>query len=377
MRTRRKTDHCLNCGFEFKNEENYCPQCGQENNDKTVSVRVLASELAEEALNLDSRVFRSLIPFFFKPGYLAIQFNAGRRVNYVAPLRIYLLSSFIYFFIASLGEGDFFNGIKDGMDSPPKRGKAMSDSTRAKRMKKALTSERHRAVGAAHKALDSLHRSEEGSVLDNIEDSISKSYHKKIPNIADSIRKNNQGVVVSFGSIGKIPLSGLRDGISPDQLLDSLKVEKTFINRLAAQKAVMLSKKDGIKHYLETARDNLSVAMFLLIPAMAWLLKLLYFRRRILYVQHFVFVMYTQGFVFMMLAILTLGNEYLPEWSITDLLTTLMLLSIPLYIILGMKRMYAQSWRKTIFKMGLFSFSFFILLVLFLIGDLLISFFLI
>src|SRR5262249_142497 len=40
--------------------------------------------------------------FLFRPGQLTSEYNAGRRVRYSSPLRIYLLMSVAYFFAASV-----------------------------------------------------------------------------------------------------------------------------------------------------------------------------------------------------------------------------------------------------------------------------------
>ncbi|SFC37323.1 Protein of unknown function [Flexibacter flexilis DSM 6793] len=344
MKTRRKTDHCLNCGFQFEHDENYCPQCGQENNDKTVSVRVLASEIAEEALNLDSRVFRSLFPFFFKPGFLAVEFNAGRRVNYVAPLRLYLIASFLYFFTLSYSPNQgFLDNVKEGV-------KTSSDTTAKVLEKIDLAQKKKRKA-------DSLARVSE------------KQKNPKVKTQTDELD-------LDLGVLKGIPLHGIRKTISADSLLDSLKIEKTFMTRVAAKQAIHISKEDGVDSYLNTVRENLSIAMILLIPLMAWLLKLLYIRRKTLYVQHFVFVLYTQAFVFFALFFLA-SLEYIDFLGkIEEFLSIAIWVIIPVYIVLAMRRMYGQSWTKTIFKMGIFSYFFLIMLFISFIFDLMVAFFL-
>jgi hypothetical protein len=313
-RTRRKSDHCLNCGYVFHNEENYCPECGQENNNKTVSVRVLASELAEEALNLDSRVFKSIIPFFLKPGFLALEFNAGKRVSYVAPLRLYLLASFLYFLSMSLVSGgdEFVKGLDAGI------------------------------TASEEKKTDSLKTAKPDTL------------------------KNKNGHV-SFGG-KKFFWDAIKENTTPKALVDSSGLEPTFFNLLAAKQLIRIANK-GKEQYIDAVRDNLSVMLFLLIPAMAWILKILYWRRRVLFVQHFVFVMYTQAFVFLSLTLSFLLDS-VSDWGLW------LLLIIPVYIFMSMRRMYGQSKRKTALKMFLFSWVFLFLFLIFLLLDLLVAFFL-
>ncbi|HKK40444.1 MAG TPA: DUF3667 domain-containing protein [Cryomorphaceae bacterium] len=51
---------------------------------------------------VDSKFFRSILLLMVKPGRLTKQFNEGKRQSYIAPFRMYLFTSFIYFFLLSL-----------------------------------------------------------------------------------------------------------------------------------------------------------------------------------------------------------------------------------------------------------------------------------
>ena len=55
---------CLNCGAPAPGE--YCGNCGQRNHQLRASLWHLASEIASEAFEFDSRIRRTLFPFFFK-----------------------------------------------------------------------------------------------------------------------------------------------------------------------------------------------------------------------------------------------------------------------------------------------------------------------
>ncbi|HME90117.1 MAG TPA: DUF3667 domain-containing protein [Myxococcaceae bacterium] len=91
---------CLNCGVPLAGE--YCGHCGQRNQDTRASLWHLATEIASEAFEFDSRIRRTLFPFFFKPGLLTKEYNAGRRMRYSSPLRVYLFASFAFFLVFSL-----------------------------------------------------------------------------------------------------------------------------------------------------------------------------------------------------------------------------------------------------------------------------------
>jgi hypothetical protein len=99
-RQRRPSPNCLNCGAPVPSR--FCPECGQENNDYHVSLGRLVADLFEELFQLESRLWRSLWTLFRRPGLLTREYNAGRRVSYTTPLRLYLIASVVYFFVGSL-----------------------------------------------------------------------------------------------------------------------------------------------------------------------------------------------------------------------------------------------------------------------------------
>lgn len=99
-RALRRAAVCLNCGHAV--DGNFCPECGQENTDYRVSLRRLVGDLADELFQVESRLWRSLWNLLRRPGLLSVEYNAGRRVRYTTPLRLYLISSVTYFFVAGV-----------------------------------------------------------------------------------------------------------------------------------------------------------------------------------------------------------------------------------------------------------------------------------
>ena len=100
MNTQPTSDSCLNCGGPVSSH--FCAACGQRNRDLRASLSHLISEMANEAFEFDSRIRQTLSPFLFHPGQLTKEYNAGRRMKYSSPLRIYLFASFLFFMAYSL-----------------------------------------------------------------------------------------------------------------------------------------------------------------------------------------------------------------------------------------------------------------------------------
>jgi hypothetical protein len=90
---------CRNCAAPLEGE--YCSRCGQREGRGDLHFSEAIGELADDVVAWDSRLWRTLWPLVFKPGYLTAEFIAGRKARYVAPFRLYLIISFILFLVIS------------------------------------------------------------------------------------------------------------------------------------------------------------------------------------------------------------------------------------------------------------------------------------
>jgi hypothetical protein len=66
------------------------------------STRELVHEVLEGLTHSDSRLWRTLVCLWFKPGKLTQEFVAGRRAAYLPPFRLYLIVSLAFFLLASV-----------------------------------------------------------------------------------------------------------------------------------------------------------------------------------------------------------------------------------------------------------------------------------
>ena len=88
---------CKNCGY--KDRGNFCSNCGQSFTALDRPMKDILAEVGDIA-NFDSRIFRSIPPFLFKPGFLTREYLAGKRKKYMSPFRLYILMSLLFFFLA-------------------------------------------------------------------------------------------------------------------------------------------------------------------------------------------------------------------------------------------------------------------------------------
>ena len=96
-----KLPYCLNCQEALPNLDNFCPNCGQKNHATKLTIRSFLAELVQSIFGFDTRIWITLKMASFKVGYLAQEFNQGKRRKYVSPIQFYLFCSLIYFLLVS------------------------------------------------------------------------------------------------------------------------------------------------------------------------------------------------------------------------------------------------------------------------------------
>lgn len=117
---------CDNCFTTLQGD--FCHQCGQEKKSYIRNVSGVVTEFFGEFSNWDTRVWRTLLPLWFRPGYLSRRYVDGHRVPYVPPLRLYLFTSIIAFLLLAKLLPDNSLNINNASEALPSvvSGKAVS-----------------------------------------------------------------------------------------------------------------------------------------------------------------------------------------------------------------------------------------------------------
>ncbi len=92
--------NCQNCETQLKGP--FCHVCGQENKHYLRNTFGILVEFLGDFSNWDGRLWRSLLPLWFKPGYLSRRYAEGHRAPYIPPLRLYLFTSIVAFLAFAL-----------------------------------------------------------------------------------------------------------------------------------------------------------------------------------------------------------------------------------------------------------------------------------
>ena len=93
------SSRCPNCDTALHGQ--FCPACGQNQKQPDRFFLHILSEAFEDVFRIDSKAARTLFSLMLKPGFLTVQYFAGRRARYVQPLRLYLITSLLFFFFLS------------------------------------------------------------------------------------------------------------------------------------------------------------------------------------------------------------------------------------------------------------------------------------
>ncbi len=108
----RKDKTCLNCNFVVENK--FCPNCGQENSETRKTFHHLFLHFFEDLTHYENAFWKTIKNLLFKPAALSKEYLSGKRLSYLAPVRLYIFISFITFFLLATLPGEKSNiGTKE------------------------------------------------------------------------------------------------------------------------------------------------------------------------------------------------------------------------------------------------------------------------
>ena len=335
--------NCKNCEKPFYDAFEYCPNCGQKVKDD-LTLGVLFSNTISNYFSVDARFFRSFIPLLIKPGYLAEKFVAGKRLLYLHPAQLYLFISVVFFFIFSFQVTKQERAITT----------AMQADNDVKKAAKFATSQKDK--DAISKAIF-LEKMKENQKALGIKD---EELHKldSITTKEGYSRSNNMSFDFNEEKIDSLIAINASDAIIYKEM--GLSKDAGFIKRKFYNQALRLYKDNGsIANIVKKGYDTIPIALFVLLPIFALLLKLLHYKKG-RYAHHLVFSFYFFSFLFTVFSILVLGDLLfdMPWW-----ITSLVSLSTFLYLFLAIKRFYKQGWFLSLFKSGVVTFVYFVFVI--------------
>lgn len=111
----RQDKTCLNCRHVV--EKRYCPNCGQENTDTRKSFHELFVHFFEDLTHYENSFWKTIRNLLLRPAALTKEYLSGKRMSYLAPVRLYIFISFVTFFTISL----LPSGEAGTVETPPEK----------------------------------------------------------------------------------------------------------------------------------------------------------------------------------------------------------------------------------------------------------------
>ena len=317
-RERPPLTQCENCGTPLQGH--WCAQCGQPAIDYRRSFRHVIADLLNEFLNWDSKFFATIGLLLVRPWKLTNQFLAGHRVRYVNPLRLYLLASILFFFAVNYGAKGL--RLEPGKLNPKDRAELEADLKKGD------------LPPAARQELGALLRESSPPPAP------SPSPKESSPPPAPGTDKQRQ----EYGKIGERPF------VVFDQAKSTTPFER-WIEARAKEKMGEHGTKMGL--FISTLFSNLPYMMLCCIPLFALVLKILYLRRHIFYIDHLIYALHIHTFAYtgiMLIVLATIELTRVTPGAIAGWIIALLWIAFVVQIFLSIRRVYRQGWFISIFK---------------------------
>lgn len=334
----RALTECSNCAQRFEAHYPYCPYCGQQAENK-LTLGVLFSNTISNYFSVDARFFKSYIPLMTKPGFLPKEFVDGKRILYLHPAQMYLFISVVFFFLFSFisreQAQDIDTAIKRDVSRSAEKQNSMDsqeqDSIAAQNFLKPLK-ENQKQLGLQDKDIKSL-----DSVIKN-----KKAHDNAILGVHFNQMEIDSMIDVGASDKEIYKYMGMKD------------TDGAFKHRFYKQALKFLKNRSG-GSVLQAFYDSIPIAMFILLPIFAFILKIFYFKKGP-FAYHLVFSFYFFAFLFMVfsgLVLATLLWKDFPGWIIG-----VIMLSTFFYLFLGVKRFYGQGYFLSFVKSNIITFVF-------------------
>lgn len=312
---------CKNCETQFDGK--FCPECGQSVNDYDKPFSFIFYNFAGDFFSFDTRFFRTFLALLIKPGFLTKEYFLGKRIKYAPPFRIFIFASFVLFLLLQI----YTN--------------------------KGLTTVLNSDFGNNKLGLDSIGAVTADSVLNIVKVDMDSTEAVVVDSLLNKIGVHRDTINDSDYNF-KLDLETFRD--TRDLRSALIKYADTLEEKLKKEEDP--EKKAKLREYIKLCHapeqavarilEYMSWAFFLLLPIFAILLKLVYIRRKQNYMRHLIFSIHIHSFNFTVITI-TVGLYMIFKGNL-GWITTFMILAIPIYFIIALKKFYGQSLGKVFLK---------------------------
>lgn len=283
------TGACLNCQTPLTPDARFCNQCGQDTANHPPSLMEFVHEFVSHYIAVEGTLWKSLWGLMAKPGFLTMEYLAGRKQRYVLPLRLLLTLGLLFFLALKLMPGSVHVAELDKDDDDVAQVAVVEAASGV--ASAATTSKAAEKLDKAARRV--AERSGNVNIIDKrLAERLPEGMQAKVKRAEDHWRADPKGSVKAMGATML--------GLAPYAVLCSL-------------------------------------------PFFAGLLKLLFWRQP--YGAHFVFAMHLHAAWYGMLLLAVLlpwGGVAFAAWAWSNI-----------YPVIALKRVHAASWWTTLLRAAL------------------------
>ena len=262
---------CLNCRYVVENR--FCPNCGQENTDTRKTFHHLFIHFFEDLTHYENAFWRTIKNLLFKPAALTKEYLSGKRLSYLAPVRLYIFISFITFLIVAI-----FPNNNNSLDSTPKK-----EST----------------ITTKNKSFQST---------------ISKN--DSIKNHQTEAEEQNQ--IFNFGYESVEQLDSIQKHAPESEKLSDFNY---WMNKKIQIVKENNTQSEIIEKFISSFTHNLPKVLFVFMPLFAFFLWLFHNKKRWYYFDHGIFTLHYFSFLLLIFLLLFLINKALSPFTESSFVT--------------------------------------------------------
>lgn len=302
-------------------------------------MRAMLADVLEDQLVLNRALPRTLGSLLFRPGHLTNEYVRGRIVSYIAPFRLYLVSSVLFFLLFS------FVGFAALEQATRIDGVPLDSALAGEQLRSAMATQERVLAEMDTMSMTPEARAAVRSSLASLETSLATI---DTTMFADSARMAEMSRRVREGT--PLPPGVMQPWARELKIESSTPVLQKAMDRKLAEVG-HLPPRDALRQVLEDYVEFAPHMVFLLLPVFAFLLKLLYIRRNRYYAEHFVFALHVHAFTFVLFIIMLAV-----PW---DWINPVLLCWMIAYVWIAMWKVYGQGIVRTTLKWWVLGWSYF------------------
>jgi Protein of unknown function (DUF3667) len=315
----RKDKTCLNCRHVVENK--FCPNCGQENSDTRKTFHHLFVHFFEDLTHYENAFWKTIKNLLFKPANLTKEYLSGKRLSYLAPVRLYIFISFIAFFIISLFPDELnMDKIKEGnkIEKTEKSKEIVKDSTKNENNHYSIAE----ATDNAEKQKSVIEEIEIQKILKSKE--LSKSTKDTLINLIKESSKMQNKKLKNFKLFSKYSSLEQLDSIQKyGKPEDKPNAFEYWFAKKAFHVVKNNTKDELLVKGIESAKHNFPKVLLIYMPFFAFFLWIFHGKKRWYYFDHGIFTLHYFSFLLLLYLIIFVSTRFinmLGDNSITSFL---------------------------------------------------------